>query len=86
MNPSQHPQPHPGPPHRYMSWSFISINGLLLHVLGFERFSPVTALLTVLQLTSASGIMSIELCNRFFYIGKVGRGTGRGQNIIISIP
>ncbi|GIL64456.1 hypothetical protein Vafri_18362 [Volvox africanus] len=54
----------------YMSWSFIYINAVLLHFIGIERFSSVTAFLLILQLTSASGIMSIELCNRFFYIGK----------------
>ncbi|GIL86444.1 hypothetical protein Vretimale_11641 [Volvox reticuliferus] len=54
----------------YMSWSFIAINAVLLHVIGIERFSSVTAFLLILQLTSASGIMSIEICNRFFYIGK----------------
>ncbi|GIL86446.1 hypothetical protein Vretifemale_14758 [Volvox reticuliferus] len=53
-----------------MSWSFIAINAVLLHVIGIERFSSVTAFLLILQLTSASGIMSIEICNRFFYIGK----------------
>ncbi|GLC72996.1 hypothetical protein PLESTF_001317800 [Pleodorina starrii] len=54
----------------YMSWSFIYINAVLLHVIGIERFSSMTALLLILQLTSASGILSVELSNRFFYIGK----------------
>ncbi|EFJ40513.1 hypothetical protein VOLCADRAFT_99691 [Volvox carteri f. nagariensis] len=54
----------------YMSWSFVSINAVLLHVMGIERFSSISALLLILQLTSASGVLSTDLSNRFFYIGK----------------
>ncbi|KAG2487264.1 hypothetical protein HYH03_014105 [Edaphochlamys debaryana] len=54
----------------YMSWSFIAINALLLHFLGVERFSSISALILILQLTSASAILTTDLSNRFFYIGR----------------
>lgn len=59
------------PAHRFLSWAFVSINAVLLHALGIERFSSMSALLLILQLTSASAIMTSELSNRFFYVGKV---------------
>lgn len=54
----------------FLSWAFVSINAVLLHALGIERFSSMSALLLILQLTSASAIMTSELSNRFFYVGK----------------
>ncbi|KAG2487263.1 hypothetical protein HYH03_014104 [Edaphochlamys debaryana] len=54
----------------YMSWSFIAINAVLLHFLGVERFSSISALILILQLTSASAILTTDLSNRFFYIGR----------------
>ncbi|KXZ44485.1 hypothetical protein GPECTOR_67g325 [Gonium pectorale] len=54
----------------YLSWSFIAVNGVLLHAMGPDRFSSASALLLIVQLTSSSGIMSVDLSNRFFYIGK----------------
>lgn len=35
-----------------MSWSFISVNAVLLHIMGIERFSSASAFLLILQLTS----------------------------------
>ncbi|KAG2453264.1 hypothetical protein HYH02_002587 [Chlamydomonas schloesseri] len=54
----------------FMSWSFISVNAVLLHLMGIERFSSASAFLLILQLTSSSAILSSDLSNRFFYIGK----------------
>ena len=57
-----------------MSWSFLSINAALLHGLGLERFSGASALLIILQLTSASAILNQHISNRFFFVGKVRGG------------
>ncbi|KAG2428343.1 hypothetical protein HXX76_010489 [Chlamydomonas incerta] len=54
----------------FMSWSFLSVNAVLLHLMGIERFSSASAFLLILQLTSSSAILSSDLSNRFFYIGK----------------
>ncbi|GFR50114.1 hypothetical protein Agub_g12263, partial [Astrephomene gubernaculifera] len=54
----------------YMSWSFLSVNAVLLHALGPDRFSSASAALLIAQLTSASAIMSQELQNRVFYVGQ----------------
>lgn len=54
----------------YMAWSFLSINALSLHVFGQERFTAITTLLLIVQLTSAGAFFSEQLSNQFFRVGR----------------
>ena len=54
----------------YMSFSFLSLNALSLHVIGVEKFTAVTTLLLIVQLTSSAGFFSETLSNRFFRVGR----------------
>ena len=54
----------------YMSFSFLALNALSLHVIGVEKFTAVTTLLLIVQLTSSAGFFSETLSNRFFRVGR----------------
>jgi len=54
----------------YMSFSFLSINAMALQAIGVEKFTTVTTLLLILQLTSSGGFFAETLSNRFFLIGR----------------
>ena len=54
----------------YMSFSFLSLNALALHLIGVEKFTTATTLLLIVQLTSSAGFFAETLSNRFFLIGR----------------
>lgn len=55
----------------FCSWTYMAVNGVLINVLGPTKYSIVSTLLLVLQITSSTGVLGHELSPAFYKVGWV---------------